>query len=49
MQNDRGKKIVSEVRELAYEYRGRKVVLRALEAGLIEIVAKLTLQCVLKI
>jgi len=49
MQNDRGKKIVSEVRELPYEYRGRKVVLRALEIGLIEIVAKLIPQYVLKI
>ncbi|MHC4461844.1 MAG: hypothetical protein ACYS6W_07670 [Planctomycetota bacterium] len=49
MQNDRGKKIISEVRELPYEYRGRKVVLRALEIGLIEIVAKLIPQHVLKI
>jgi hypothetical protein len=49
MQNDRGKKIISEVRELPYEYRGRKVVLRALEVGLIEIVAKLIPQYVLKI
>ena len=31
MQNDRGKKIISEVRDLPYEYRGRNVVLRALE------------------
>jgi hypothetical protein len=49
MQNDRGKKIISEVRELPYEYRGRKVVLRALETGLIEIIAKLIPQYVLKI
>jgi hypothetical protein len=49
MQNDMGKKIISEVRELPYEYRGRKVVLRALEIGLIEIVAKLIPQYVLKI
>jgi hypothetical protein len=49
MQNDRGKKIISEVRELAYEYRGRKVVLRALEIGTIEIVVKLIPQYVLKI
>jgi len=49
MQNDRGKKIISEVRELPYEYRGRKVVLRALELGLTEIVAKLIPQYVLKI
>jgi len=49
MQNDRGKKIISEVRELAYEYRGRNVVLRALEIGIIDIVAKLIPQYVLKI
>jgi len=49
IQNDRGKKIISEVRELPYEYRGRKVMLRALEIGSIEIVAKLIPQYVLKI
>jgi len=49
MQNDRGKKIISDVRELPYEYRGRRVVLRALEIGLIEIVAKLIPEYVLKI
>ena len=49
MQSDRGKKIIREVRELPYEYRGRKVVLRTLEIGSIEIVAKLTPEYVLKI
>jgi len=49
MQNDSGKRIISEVRELPYDYRGRTVVLRALEIGLIEIVAKLTPHYVLKI
>lgn len=49
MQNDSGKKIISDVRELPYEYRGRRVVLRALEIGSIEIVAKLIPQYVLKI
>ena len=49
MQNDRGKKIISEVRELPYEYRGRAVVLRALEIGIIEIIAKLIPQYTLKI
>jgi hypothetical protein len=49
MQNDRGKKIISDVRELPYEYRGRRVVLRALEIGLIEIVAKLIPEYVLKV
>jgi hypothetical protein len=38
MQNDRGKKIISEVRELPFEYRGRTVVLRSIEINLIEIV-----------
>jgi len=49
MQNDRGKKIISEVRHLPYEYRGRKVVLRALEIGSIDILVKLIPQYVLKI
>jgi hypothetical protein len=49
MQNDRGKKIISEVRELPYEYRGRRVVLRTLEIGAIEIVAKLIPEYVLKV
>jgi hypothetical protein len=49
MLNDRGKKILSDVRELPFEYRGRMVVLRALEVGLIEIVAKLIPKFVLKI
>jgi len=49
MQNDRGKKIISEVRELPYEYRGRKVILGALEANLIEIVVKLIPLYVIKL
>jgi hypothetical protein len=49
MQNDRGIKIVSEVRELPYEYRGRRVMLRTLEIGAIEIVAKLIPEYILKI
>ncbi|MBN2535493.1 MAG: hypothetical protein JXB88_21620 [Spirochaetales bacterium] len=49
MLNDRGKKIISDVRELPFEYRGRMVVLRAIEIGLIEIAAKLIPQYVLKI
>jgi hypothetical protein len=49
MQNDRGKKIISDVRELPFEYRGRNVILRALEMGIVEIVAKLIPICVLKI
>lgn len=49
MLNDRGKKIISEVRDLPYEYRGRQVVLRGLEVGLFDIVAKLIPRYVLKI
>lgn len=49
MLNDRGKQVISEVRELPYEYRGRRVVLRAVEVGLLEIVAKMIPQYVLKI
>jgi len=49
MQSDRGRKLISEVRELPYEYRGRTVVLRALEVGIIDIIAKLIPQYVLKI
>jgi hypothetical protein len=49
MLNDRGKKIISDVRELPFEYRGRMVVLRAIEVGLIDIVAKLIPKFVLKI
>ncbi len=49
MQNDRGRKIIAEVSELPFEYRGRTVVLRALEIGLIEIIAKFIPQYVFKI
>lgn len=48
MQNDRGKQIISEVHELPYDYRGRTVVLRALEIGAMEIVFKLIPKYVLK-
>lgn len=49
MQNDRGKKIISEVRELAYDYRGRTVILRALEVDIIKVIAKLIPRYVFKI
>ena len=49
MQNDRGRKVISEVREIPYDYRGLAVVQRALEIGIIEVVAKLIPQYVLKI
>lgn len=49
MQNDRGKQIISEVREVPFDYRGREVLLRSLEIGLVDIAAKLIPQYVLKI
>jgi len=49
MLNDRGKKVISEMQDLPYDYRGRKVVLRAMEIGTIEIVAKLIPKYALKI
>lgn len=47
--NDRGKKVIKDVREIPYDYRGRMVVLRTLELGLAEITAKLIPLYVLKI
>jgi hypothetical protein len=46
---DRGKKVLSDVREIPYAYRGREVVLRTLELNLCELVAKLVPRYVLKI
>jgi len=47
--NDRGKKVIRDVREMPYDYRGRMVVLRTLELGLAEVTAKLIPLYVLKI
>ncbi|MFQ6085370.1 MAG: hypothetical protein ACE5OY_03780 [Candidatus Bathyarchaeia archaeon] len=44
-----GDKIVSEVDGLQFSYRGREVIVRALELGLAEIVARMLPQYVLKI
>lgn len=46
---DRGKKVLSDVKEIPFTYRGRQVVLRALELNLCELVAKLVPRYVLKI
>ena len=46
---DRGKKVLSDVREIPYTYRGREVVLKTLELNLCELVAKLVPRYVLKI
>jgi hypothetical protein len=45
----RGRQVLSGVRDLPYEYRGRKVVLRSLELGLAELVARLLPVYVLKV
>ena len=47
--NDRGKKVLSDVREIPYAYRGREVVLKTLELNMCELVAKLLPRYVLKI
>jgi hypothetical protein len=44
-----GRQIISGVRDLPYEYRGRKVVLRTLELGMADLVARLTPAYVLKV
>lgn len=49
MANDRGKYIVQDVRELEFDYRSREVLLKTIELGLGEIVAKLIPMYVLKI
>ncbi|MCW4026279.1 MAG: hypothetical protein NWE76_02190 [Candidatus Bathyarchaeota archaeon] len=49
MENDRGRKIISDVREIPYAYRGRRVLQRAMEIGLVEVIAKLVPHYVLKI
>ncbi len=47
--NDRGKKVIKDLREIPYDYRGRMVVLRTLELDLAKIIAKLIPLYVLKI
>ena len=49
MANDRGKCIVQDVKELEFDYRSREVLLKTIELGLGEIVAKLIPIYVLKI
>ncbi len=46
---DRGKKVLADVREIPYSYRGREVVLKTLELKMCELVAKLIPRYVLKI
>lgn len=47
--NDRGKKVLSNPREIPYLYRGRQVVLKSLELNLCDLVAKLLPRYVLKV
>ncbi|MDH4206396.1 MAG: hypothetical protein OEV45_12800, partial [Desulfobacteraceae bacterium] len=47
--NDRGKKVISNPREIPYLYRGREVVLKSLELNLCELLAKLVPRYVLKV
>ncbi len=49
MQNDVGTKILSDVGEVEYTYRGKEVIIRTLELGLGELIAKLIPNYVLKI
>jgi hypothetical protein len=49
MHNDIGTKICSDVREMEFDYRGKNVVLKTVELGLGEIMARLTPRYVLKI
>jgi len=44
-----GHQIISDVRDIPFEYRGRQVVLRALELGMAEPVARLVPEYILKI
>lgn len=44
-----GKQVVLDVKELPFEYRGRSVMMRALELGMVDIAAKLTPQYIIKI
>jgi hypothetical protein len=49
MQDANGLQIISDVKELPFDYRGRSVLMRSLELGLVEIAAKLTPQYVIKV
>ncbi len=47
--NDRGKRVLSDVKEIPYTYRGQEVVLKTLELNMCELVAKLVPRYALKI
>lgn len=47
--NERGREFITSIREIPYEYRGRQVVLRTVELGMAELVARLTPVYILKI
>jgi hypothetical protein len=47
--NERGREFITSIREIPYGYRGRQVVLRTVELGMAELVARLTPLYVLKV
>lgn len=49
MADGMGKQIISDVKELPFQYRGRSVLMRSIEVGLTEIAAKLIPQYVIKV
>jgi hypothetical protein len=49
MTTGRGRQVLSGIRDLPYEYRGRKVVLRSVELGLADLVARLAPLYILKV
>jgi len=49
LQNDCGRKVLANVRDIPYQYRGREVASRTFELGLAEPVARLTLVYAMKV
>jgi hypothetical protein len=47
--NEQGREFITSIREIPYEYRGRQVVLRTLELGMAELVARLLPVYILKV
>lgn len=47
--NERGRKFITSIREIPYEYRGRQVVLRTVELGMAELMARLMPVYILKV
>ncbi|MEA3344917.1 MAG: hypothetical protein U9Q78_01495 [Chloroflexota bacterium] len=49
LRNGQGREFITSIREIPYEYRGRQVVLRAVELGMVKLVARLTPVYILKV